>query len=133
MQVDNEKWVKGLFGLAFRFNGDDVLRATRCNKAGGTAWNLDVKKVTMVSWVRPQQYDIAYNAQMGIIMNKEKSYVCFPPQFSATNLLLLLLLCCFYYCEFVATSFCFWTDANGILDTYSESLSLQQRSRKTND
>ena len=72
-QVDNEQWVKGLFGLAFRFNGDDVLRATRCNK-GVTPWNLDVPLVTMVAWIRPQSYDIAYNAGMGIIMNKERSY-----------------------------------------------------------
>jgi hypothetical protein len=73
-QPNNEEWVKGLFGLAFRFDGDDSLRVTRCNKATAGAWNLDVSTVTMLAWMRPQGYDIAYGADRGIVMNKENSY-----------------------------------------------------------
>ena len=82
-QPDSEEWVKGLFGLAFRFDGDDSLRVSRCNKAmdpngpptaGDGAWNLDLTRTTMLAWVRPQSYAVAYEADRGIIMNKESSY-----------------------------------------------------------
>ena len=73
-QPDNEEWVKGLFGLAFRFDGDDALRVPRCNKATAEPWNLDATQVTMVAWIRPQGYAIDYDADRGIIMNKESSY-----------------------------------------------------------
>ena len=82
-QPDSEEWVKGLFGLAFRFDGDDSLRVSRCNKAmdpngpptgGDGAWNLDLTRTTMIAWVRPQSYAVAYEADRGIIMNKESSY-----------------------------------------------------------
>ena len=73
-QPNNEEWVKGLFGLAFRFDGDDALRVTRCNKDTAGTWSLDLTTVTMLGWVRPQGYDIAYGADRGIIMNKESSY-----------------------------------------------------------
>ena len=73
-QVTNEEWVKGLFGLAFRFYGDDTLRVTRCNGASADPWNLDVSLITMIAWVRPQSYDPAYEAYEAIIMNKENAW-----------------------------------------------------------
>ena len=73
-QPDNEEWVKGLFGLAFRFDGDDALRVPRCNKATAEPWNLDMTRATMLAWIRPQGYAIDYEADRGIIMNKENSY-----------------------------------------------------------
>lgn len=73
-QADNEAWVKGLFGLAFRFDGDDSLRVPRCNKATADPWNLDMTHTTMVAWLRPQGYAVAYDADRGIVMNKEGSF-----------------------------------------------------------
>ena len=74
-QADNEEWVKGLFGLAFRFDGDDSLRVSRCNKAqaqsgplgvtysqqtySASTWNLDMTATTMIGWIRPQGYGMA--------------------------------------------------------------------------
>ena len=88
--ANGEDWVKGLFGLAFRFNGDDNLRATKCD--GQAAWDLDVDQVLMIAWVRPTSYDLVYNADTSTIMNKENSYefglirrgpsVIIPPIFS---------------------------------------------------
>ena len=73
--ISGEEWVKGLFGLAFRLDGDDSFRVTRCNSASAAEpWNLDVTLLTMLAWVRPQSYDPAYEARQAVIMNKENTW-----------------------------------------------------------
>lgn len=70
-----EEWVKGLFGLAYRFDGQDVLRASKCNIASATQgsqdiWALDLAEVMMVAWIRPVGYDVTYGNDRGVIINK---------------------------------------------------------------
>jgi hypothetical protein len=38
------------------------------------AWNLNPTEVLMIAWIRPVSYAVAYEADRGIIMNKENSY-----------------------------------------------------------
>lgn len=80
-----EEWVKALFGLGYRFDGQDVLRASACNIASSTqgdgirghtqdTWALDLTEIMMVAWVRPVSYDVTYGNDRGVIVNKEGSY-----------------------------------------------------------
>lgn len=63
----NADWVAGLYNLAFRFTGDDALVVPPDR-------HLDLNTLTMSAWLRPVDYDLADNADRGIIMNKESSY-----------------------------------------------------------
>lgn len=65
LTATNARFVVGLFGEAFQFDGDDMLEA-----AFDPA--LDADFITMLAWVRPLAYDVS--ADHGIIMNKENSY-----------------------------------------------------------
>jgi hypothetical protein len=57
----NGEWAAGLFGLAFKFDGDDMITVP-------TSPSMQVQRVTMLAWVHPTELDPTTDAD--IIMER---------------------------------------------------------------
>ena len=87
LTATNAQYVSGIYGQAFRFDGDDLLQVEQQDQA------LEADYVTMLSWVRPVRYQfIAGTARdRGIVsvticcvLYRPSSALCVPPNANAT-------------------------------------------------